>query len=81
MSRRMKGRHAKVKADPKARPEKPVVLDDSNSFRDPAQPDCRKPKVLNARTVVKAQIVVQLEAEAARKKAEADAAARLAARA
>jgi hypothetical protein len=78
MSRRMKGRHAKVKADPKALPAKPVALDDSNSFRDPAQPDCRKPLRLNGRTVVEAESVIALKREAARKKAEAEAAERLA---
>lgn len=55
MSRRFKGRHGKVIAQPKARPEKPVALDDSNSFVDPMQPDCRKPKVLNSRAYVRAE--------------------------
>lgn len=57
MSRRFKGRHGKVQADPKARPAKPVILDDSNSFRDPTQPDCRKPKVLNVRAFVRAGVI------------------------
>ncbi|MGH7168698.1 MAG: hypothetical protein ACRELG_00275 [Gemmataceae bacterium] len=55
MSRRFKGRHGKVQANPKARPAPPVTLDDSNSFVDPTQPDCRKPKVLNSRAFVRAE--------------------------
>lgn len=73
MSRRFRGRHARVKADPNAKPAAPVVLNESNSFRDPAQPDCRKPKVLNARRYVAAGVV---EEERQRgKKAKAAAAA------
>jgi hypothetical protein len=52
MSRRFKGRHFKVKADPKARPAAPVVLDDSNSFKPFAQPDMRHPKQLQGRAYV-----------------------------
>ena len=54
MSRRFKSRHGKVTARPNARPAASAELDDSNSFADPTQPDCRKPKVLNARCFVTA---------------------------
>ena len=61
MSRRFKGRHGKVRARPYARPVEPVKLDDENSFLDPAQPDCRKPKVLNARAFVSASQATKVE--------------------
>jgi hypothetical protein len=41
MSRRFKGRHAKVQADPKAKPAPAVELTDENSERDPFFPDIR----------------------------------------
>ena len=62
---------ARVRANPNARPARPVVLDDSNSVVDPLQPDCRKAKVLNARQVVRAGVLIEAEQEAARKKAAA----------
>jgi hypothetical protein len=55
MSRRFKGRHAKVQADPKAKPTPPVVLDDSNSYVDPTQSDRRIPNELNTRHYAKAE--------------------------
>lgn len=76
MSRRFKGRHAKVQANPKARPVKAPAFDDSNSFADPQQPDCRKPKQLNGRSFVTAGVVAELEADAAAKKAAAEKAAK-----
>lgn len=35
MSRRFKGRHWKVQANPNAKPVPPIVLDDSNGVRQP----------------------------------------------
>lgn len=49
MSRRFKGRHARVQADPHALPAPPVVLDDSNSYVDVTQPDTRRPLTLVGR--------------------------------
>lgn len=49
MSRRFKGRHFKVKADPDAKPVTPVKLDDSNSHRPFGQPDMRHPNELKGR--------------------------------
>lgn len=53
MSRRFKGRHAKVQADPAAKPSPPVVLDDSNSIVDPY--GTRTAKVLNHRHYARAE--------------------------
>lgn len=68
MSRRFKSRHGKVRAQPHARPRTAAPLDDSNSFEDPGQPDCRKPKVLNARAFVRAEAAEAAEREAQRRK-------------
>ena len=54
MSRRMKGRHHKVQAQPDAQPAEGLVLDDSNSDVDPFFPDLRVPHQLNTRVYVKA---------------------------
>lgn len=54
MSRRFKGRHAKVQADPAALPGPPRVLDDSNSDRDPLQPDRRIAREKNVRHFARA---------------------------
>jgi hypothetical protein len=66
MSRRFKNRHAKVKADPHAKPAAPVVLDDENSFVDPTQPDRRIPNALNTRAYVRASSSVDAERAKAR---------------
>jgi hypothetical protein len=54
MSRRFKGRHGKVKAQPNAKPEPPVELTDENSHVDQFYPDIRYPNQLNARAFVRA---------------------------
>jgi hypothetical protein len=70
MSRRFKGRHARVEAAPDAKPEPPLVLDDSNSFVDPMEPDVRKPLVLNGRRYAVAESIEAAErARKAKKKA------------
>jgi hypothetical protein len=48
VSRRFKGRHARVQADPYEKAAPAVVLDDSNSFVDVLE-GVRKPLVLNRR--------------------------------
>ena len=50
-----------VQADPHAEPAPPVVLDESNSYADPMQPDCRKPLELRRRHYARAE---QLEVAA-----------------
>lgn len=59
----------RVKADPKAKPVPPVVLDESNSDFDPLQPDCRKARTLNTRQVVRAGVLEEADREEARRKA------------
>lgn len=73
MSRRFKNRHAKVRANPHAKPAEPVVLDDSNSYVDVLQPDRRIPKELNGRALVKASTTVDRERDEARAAAIAQA--------
>jgi len=77
MSRRFKGRHGKVRANPTARPAEPVELTDENSYVDVTQPDRRIPKELNGRAFAKASSAVDQERLDARKKAQAKASANL----
>lgn len=73
MSRRFKNRHAKVRANPHAKPAEPVELDDSNSYVDVLQPDRRIPRELNGRAYVKATTAIDRERDEARKAAIAKA--------
>lgn len=75
MSRRFKGRHAKVVADPAAEPVEPAPLDDSNSFVDPLQPDRRIPDDLNTRDYREAESTIAAREE--KRAAAASAAAAL----
>jgi hypothetical protein len=54
MSRRFKGRHGKVEAQPDAKPAAPVELTDENSTRDTYYPDLRYANQLNTRAWVRA---------------------------
>lgn len=53
MSRRFKGRHGKVKAQPDAKPQAPIELNDTNSTLDPWS-GIRTANQLNARAWVRA---------------------------
>jgi hypothetical protein len=74
MSRRFKNRHHKIEAQPDALPAPAIVLDDSNSYVNPTQSDCRIPLEPNGRDYRVAETTI-----AAEKSAAADAAAAAAA--
>ena len=61
MSRRFKNRHHKVIAKPDAEPTPPVVLDDSNSYVNPTQSDCRIPFEMDAREYRVAESTIAAE--------------------
>jgi hypothetical protein len=65
MSRRFKGRHHKVIARPDAEPTPPVVLDDSNSYVNPTQSDCRIPFEMVTRDYRVAESTLAAEKSAA----------------
>jgi hypothetical protein len=69
MSRRFKNRHHKVIAQPDALPEPPVVLDDSNSYVNPTQSDCRIPFEPNGRDYRVAESTLAAEEGAAAQRA------------
>jgi hypothetical protein len=71
MSRRFKSRHHKVIAQPDASPvpwatpSSPIALDDSNSYVNPTQSDCRIPLDLDAREYRTAESTLAAEKSAA----------------
>jgi hypothetical protein len=65
MSRRFKNRHHKVIAQPDAEPTPPRVLDDSNSYVNPTQSDCRIPFEMDAREYRVAESTLAAEKSAA----------------